>query len=166
MLYILMLKENWNILLKKCYQKYLQAWPRTKTSVMLYMKTSTTLSLLVCDLTVDFGTFLNWFPMKNTYKMCHTPIVTFNCLLVVVDNVHVCVLNQSDHQGILLNGNPCEKILIKHVPYSNCKVQLPACSALPCCCWQCPCVCLRSIWSPWNLFKWIPREKTLIKHVP
>ena len=41
--------------------------------------------------------------------MCHTLIVKFNCPLVVpdlvdVDDVHVCVLDQSDHQGTLLNG--------------------------------------------------------------
>ena len=59
-----------------------------------------------------------------------------------------------------------EKVLIKHVSYSNCEVQLSARSAWPCCCWRRPSVCLRSIRSPWNPFKWIPREKILIKHVP
>ena len=41
--------------------------------------------------------------------MCHTLIVKFNYPLVVpdfvvVDGVHVCVLDQSDHHGTLLNG--------------------------------------------------------------
>ena len=41
--------------------------------------------------------------------MCHTLIVKFNCPLVVpdlvvVDDVHVHALDQSDHHGTLLNG--------------------------------------------------------------
>ena len=48
--------------------------------------------------------------------------------------------------GILFKGHifkwiPHEKILIKHVPYFSCKVQLPTCSTWPCCCWRRPCAC-------------------------